>query len=227
MNALRFSAVLCQGENSKSSACNHTACCLSFPPSFHVHLSPDHFNPLETLASTTFTFITAQESYVASAWTTMGPTRVLNFPAVWKKKKKKRATTATIVWGNGRSPAPWILPSQSTHGEHELISQPADFLHIFYKKTLLTQSRLSIQVFSHFPLSFDSAVAPSAPPPAPRCPAHAPPPPRGSRSSWTLDIPEESQMQMGETSATIIIIVIKCSSNIVWRTKEPQVHHAM
>lgn len=41
---------------------------------------------------------------------------------------------------------------------------PAPLQDIFHRKILLTYSRSSIQVFSHFPLSFHSAVAPCAPP---------------------------------------------------------------
>lgn len=99
--------------------------------------------------------------------------RVLNFPAVSKKEKRRRPSRP-LDYCLGKpeisgAPNPLLslcVTAASTHSYHP----PAPFLHIFHTKILLTYSRLSIQVFSHFPLSFHSAVAPCGPASAPLWP---------------------------------------------------------
>lgn len=104
--------------------------------------------------------------------------RVLNFPAVSKKKKKgdHRVLDYCLgkpeISGAPNPPLSLCVTAASTHSYHP----PAPFLHIFHTKILLTYSRLSIQVFSHFPLSFHSAVAPCGPASAPLWPLLCPPP---------------------------------------------------
>lgn len=58
----------------------------------------------------------------------------------------------------------FCVKTPHTHSYHAPPS--AAFPDNSHKIILLTHSRSSIQVFSHFPLSFHSAVAPCAPPPA-------------------------------------------------------------
>lgn len=133
-------------------------------------LSVSFFTLLFTLIKATLppTFKIDPGSYVASVGSTIAPMRVLNFPSDSKKKKKgDHRVLSTIVWGNRRSPAPRSFPAplSALQQRASVHSTTSNILTHFHKEILLTYSGSSIQVFSHFPLSFHSAVAPCAPPP--------------------------------------------------------------
>lgn len=134
-----------------------------------ITLSLLFFTLLFTLIKATLppTFKIDPGSYVASVGSTIAPTRVLNFPSDSKKKKGDHRVLSTIVWGNRRSPAPRSFPAplSALQQRASIHSTTSNILTHFRKEILLTYSGSSIQVFSHFPLSFHSAVAPCAPPP--------------------------------------------------------------
>lgn len=104
------------------------------------------------------------ESYVASARTTMGPTRVLNFPAVSQKK----ATIASSRLLFGKTGDPWCpkscLPSPRRTRTHNHRQQQHFKTFSTEKNTTYLFQIVHSGIF-HFPLSFHSAVAPCAPPP--------------------------------------------------------------
>lgn len=142
-------------------------------------LSVSFFTLLFTLIKATLppTFKIDPGSYVASVGSTIAPTRVLNFPSDSKKKKGDHRVLSTIVWGNRRSPAPRSLPAplSALQQRASIHSTTSNILTHFRKEILLTYSGSSIQVFSYFPLSFHSAVAPCAPPPLHSGPSSVPP----------------------------------------------------
>lgn len=114
------------------------------------------------------TFEIGPQSYVASVGTTIGPMRVLNFPAVSKKEKGDHRVLSTIVWGNRRSPAPRIVPSlpalqQRTRTRTTTGSISRHFPHKYttYLFQIVHSGIFSLSTF--FPLSRSSVRPASAP----------------------------------------------------------------
>lgn len=111
MDALKFPPVLGRGENSNPPACSHTGRALPF----QAHHSPVFNGYYYKGNALSPTFKSGKLRGFSEA--TIAPMRVLNFPTVSKRKKKKKRgdhrVLSTIVWGNRRSPAPRSLPAPS------------------------------------------------------------------------------------------------------------------
>ena len=143
--------------------------------SLHAHPSPDHIRPFRNTHKRTSrppTFKIAPTELRGLGGNNNRADEGPKVPCGFKKKKKKKGdhhrVLSTIVWGNRRSPAPRSLLYLSALQQRTRTQKhQRQLIETFSaeKKILLTYSRLSIQVFSHFPLSFHSAVAPCAPPP--------------------------------------------------------------
>lgn len=88
MDALKFPPVPYQGENSKPFGLRSSWTRILPPMRISLSLSGSFFYPRETLKRNARP-PTRKKSYVASVRTTIGPTRVLNFPAVSQKKKRR------------------------------------------------------------------------------------------------------------------------------------------
>lgn len=116
-------------------------------------------------------FEAAPRSYVASVRTTIGPMRVRNFPAVLKKQATIASCrllfveTGDLLRCTESSSSLRLLYSSSACTQINQQQQQQHFNTFYTQKILLTYSRLSIQVFSHFPLSFPVSRSTVTPPP--------------------------------------------------------------
>ena len=144
--------------------------------SLHAHPSPDHIRPFRNTHKRTSrppTFKIAPTELRGLGGNNNRADEGPKVPCGFKKKKKKKKRRPSSrpvdyclgkpeISGAPEPPLSFRVTAAHTHPE----APAAAYRDIFRrKKILLTYSRLSIQVFSHFPLSFHSAVAPCAPPP--------------------------------------------------------------
>lgn len=181
------------GENSKPSACNQTDFFLVLPPAMRISLRIFFFKQIlheHSGAQRSASLSTFQMSPHTATWpqwgATIGADEGPKLPCGLEKKGRRPSRPLDYCLGKpeisgAQDPLLLLLPlclfcvkTPHTHSYHAPPS--AAFPDNFHKIILLTHSRSSIQVFSHFPLSFHSAVAPCAPPPA----IHSGPSPRFS-----------------------------------------------
>lgn len=142
-----------------------------FPPCASVSGSCMSFRNTHKRTSRPPTFRIAPQSYVASVGTTIGPMRVLKFPAVSKKKKKRRPSSRPVdyclgkpeISGAPEPPLSFRVTVAQTHPE----SPAAAYGDIFRRKNttylfqIVHSGIFSLSTF--FPLSRSTVRPASAP----------------------------------------------------------------